>query len=378
MVVVGPLAAQTQLVVTPVGPPSIRFDPAKDACDGHDVPDAPLRAFRAVDGSIVAFGLHFENRRMTGPSLEALKVECGIVFRGAGSPNPGEYDDRAWIAATWSRDGSSIHALVHHEFQAHRHPGRCTFPDYIKCWWNAIFAVQSRDGGRSFVRPPLPVVAAGPGRSEDDQGRHRGFFNPSNIIEGTGPDLGRHFTLIATTGGINQPSGACLFRTTNIAVAERWRAHDGGGYLATFPDPYDPKSRKRGACKPVGPFPGPVGSLSRHASGLHVAIFQVAAGMPDNAGGTYAKSGFYSSSSRDLLKWSAPQLVLESPTLYDDPCGKGTVRAYPSLLDPAAKTRNFEDVGTEGLLFFSELRVEGCTVTSDRKLIARKVRIAAI
>jgi len=35
-----PLAA-----LTLVGPPEVVFASRKDACDGHDVPDAPVRAF---------------------------------------------------------------------------------------------------------------------------------------------------------------------------------------------------------------------------------------------------------------------------------------------------------------------------------------------
>ena len=56
-----PLAAPTL-----VGPPEIVFASTKDACDGHDVPDAPVRAFRDANGAVVLFGMHYQNRALRG------------------------------------------------------------------------------------------------------------------------------------------------------------------------------------------------------------------------------------------------------------------------------------------------------------------------
>ena len=55
-----------------------------------------------------AFALHYENRRLTGKSLLAMKIECPVVYRGTGNGDPAQYDDRLWIAATWTADGKSI------------------------------------------------------------------------------------------------------------------------------------------------------------------------------------------------------------------------------------------------------------------------------
>ena len=176
-------AAETAFVATPVGAPIVVFDPKRDACDGHDVADAPLRAWRGEDGQVHAFALHYENRRLTGKSLLAMKIECPVVYRGTGNGDPAQYDDRLWIAATWTADGKSIHALGHHEFQANEHKGRCAFPDYMKCWWNSVLALKSLGNGTRFTKELRPVIAATPFRSENGQGRHRGFFNPSNILK---------------------------------------------------------------------------------------------------------------------------------------------------------------------------------------------------
>jgi hypothetical protein len=99
--------------------------------------------------------------------------------------------------------------------------------------------------------------------------------------------------------------------------------------------------------------------------------------MPDGAGGAHPASGFYTASSRDLIRWSPPVLALETSTLYDSPCGSRVLRSYPSLIDSASTSRNFEDTGDTALLTFAEKRVEGCRVTHERRLLARKVRISA-
>lgn len=372
-------AAESAFVATPVGPEQVVFDPARHACDGHDVPDAPLRAFRGADGRIHAFALHHENRRMSGNSLLTLKVECPVVFRGNGDPDPAKFDDRAWIAATWTPDGKTIHALAHHEYQANYHKGRCRFDDYMKCWWNSILNLRSEDQGRNFRRAEPLVMAATPFPQEHGQGRHRGFFNPSNIFMKDGI----YYTLVGTTGWSGAPgrhtgqsAGVCLFQTRDIESGI-WRSGPDGALAAQFPGPYVSNGRTFQSCAPFSPFPAPVGSVVRHRpSGKFLAIYQAAAGAPDGLQGKLAQSGFYLSWSDDLKQWNAPTLVLPTKSYYDDACGAGTIRNYPVLIDETAETRNFEDIGDEALLFYAETRVAGCNPTSDRKLIARKMRIS--
>jgi hypothetical protein len=370
-------AAENAFLATPVGPETVIFDPRRDACDGHDVPDMPLRAWRGPEGKIHAFALHYENRRMSGASILSLRPECAVVFRGTGNPDPAAYDDRAWIAATWSPDGRNLHALVHHEYQANTHPGRCRFSEYLKCWLNSILALRSEDGGRSFQRSEPFVIAATPFRQEVDQGRHRGFFNPSNIIRKDG----WFYTLIGTTGWEgtagqpDQKAGVCLFRTENLARGA-WRAF-ARRFDSEFPGPDAGGKRLSEGCAPLSPFPAPVGAIVRHRpSGRYLAIYQAASGASNGRSGRLRESGFYLSASDDLLAWSAPTLVLATKSYYDSACGEAFVRNYPVLIDEAAETRNFEDIGDEALLVFAETKVAGCTPTSDRRLIARKVRIS--
>ena len=92
--------------------------------------------------------------------------------------------------------------------------------------------------------------------------------------------------------------------------------------------------------------------------------------------GDFPESGFYWTSSRDLLTWDRPRLLLAGATLYDDACGApGGLIAYPSLLDPAATGRNCDDTGDTAFLTYVTLRTEGCAITSERDLLRRPLVI---
>lgn len=360
-------AATAAAPVVVEGPARIVFNPATDACDGYDVPDVPPRAFRDAAGDVRLFALHFENRALVGPSLDALKINCRIVFRGARNGDPARYDDKSWIAATWTGDGKTVHGLIHHEFQANAHPGRCVFGQYMPCWYNSVLAIRSGDGGQSFEKTAKPVVANSPFEQHIGQGRHRGFFNPSNIVS----DGAWHYMIASTTGWTGQPSGACLFRTDNIADPTRWRAWNGAGFETRFGDPYRKDADPSRTCRPLPPFPAPVGSITKHRpSGQWVAVFQASAD-----GRAFPTAGIYAATSADLIAWSPPRRVLETKTLYDSPCGASHLHSYPALIDGEARTRNFEDIGDAPDLYLSRMRIDGCKHTSDRVLVRMKVRI---
>jgi hypothetical protein len=361
-----PLVALTML-----GPPQTVFDHRKDACSGSDVPDAPARAFRDNAGGVVLFAPHYDNRAMRGASFDALKLDCRITLPSGDNADPAAYDDQNWITATWTEDGSRVAALVHHEYHAADHPGRCRAKDYMSCWYNTITGVLSTDGGGRFEgqRPPA-VVAAAPFKQDVEQGRHRGFFNPSNIF---GDGRFRYF-LASTTGWDGQDSGACLFRSDNAFDLRRWRAFDGAGFTIAYPDPYRAGAAAPRACRPIAPFPAPVGSVVRHrGTGAWIAVFQA------SAGAEFPEPGFYVTSSSDLLTWDKPRLLIAGKTLYDDPCtAGGRMIAYPSLIDRDAKGRNFDDVGDAADLYFTTLKVDGCKITSERDLLRRRVAIKVL
>ncbi len=380
------LALRLALCVLAAGAPSVRaaeapalrvdfaaparvvFAAPADGCDPNDVPDAPVRAFRDAGGGITMFGLHYDNRALKGAGLDAVKIDCRVVYPSRGDPDPAAYDDRSWIAATWTDDGRTVDALVHHEYRGNEHPGRCRFADYMACWFNTVLAVRSRDGGAAFDRPAI-VVASAPFRQDVDQGRHRGFFNPSNIVA----DGRYRYFFASTTGWPGQDAGVCLFRSPNPDDPSAWRAFDGTNWSVAYGDPYRSSAHPR-PCATVAPFPAPVGAVVRHApSGLWLAVFQAKAD-----GAAFPLSGFYVATARDLLHWSAPRLLLAGATLYDGACRSGgLLLAYPSLLDAASPSRNFDTAGNAPDLYYDTLSAEGCAVTGRRTLLRRRLVIEA-
>src|SRR6201999_3038180 len=114
------------------------------------------------DGSVGAFGLHFVNRALRGPSLDRIKIDCKVVLGSKHLADPAAYDDYNWITAVWTNDGRSVDALIHHEYHANEHPGRCIAKDMMPCWYNTILGYRSSDAGASFARAARDFVVAAP------------------------------------------------------------------------------------------------------------------------------------------------------------------------------------------------------------------------
>lgn len=343
------------------------YDWAAQRCETWDIPDAPLRAFRDAEGGIVAFASHHRNRALTGRSLDGdLRHGCTVAFSARGSTDPADYSDMSWITATWTDDGRAVAALLHDEYHADRHPGACSLRTGMACWYNAITAAASEDGGASFrtAEPPVVVAAAG-FRQDVGQGRHRGFFNPSNIVEREGA----HYVLIGTTGGMGQKPGICLYRTSNVFDPGAWRAWDGTGFTVAARDPYRSDAAPV-PCRPVKNLPVVVGSLTRHVpSGRYLAIYDLGgeAAAPD---GRVAYSW-----SDDLVDWTPPQTLMRHATMWSRSCSDTVRYAYASLLDPSTARRNFDEVGSEALLFLTRFHMEGCRMGARRDLVRLRVAI---
>ncbi len=109
--------------------------------------------------------------------------------------------------------------------------------------------------------------------------------------------------------------------------------------------------------------------MLHRTSHTFVALFQA------KSGGIFPLSGFYSATSRDLLHWSDPRLVLAAPTLFDDLCRTGpSIVAYPALLDPASPSRNYDTIGDAPELFFTRIAVDKCE-TGHRLLLRQRLML---
>ncbi len=352
-----------------VGPSASAIAGARPGCDADDIPDSPARAIRLATGETQLYATHFRNRVESGPDLLHLVHRCPVVMAGANNDDPAAYDDRAWIASPWTPDGRTILAVVHNEFQGQRRPALCVSHRHLDCWYNALTAVVSHDGGRTFQRAPgRALVAALPYRFDQVESGHHGYFNPSNIVTSAGA---QYLITYATTTGV-QREGNCLLRTTAIATPEAWRGWDGTAFQAAFIDPYTQQEPPEPhVCAPVGKggLRWPVSSLARHeATGLFIALMQ--------DGGR--DSGVHYSTSPDLLQWSSPALLMPviGPGAWI--CGDPPPIAYSSLLDPASTDRNFETVGATAVMFATRFNVKDCKISMDRELVRWDVRITPL
>jgi hypothetical protein len=355
------------LDLAPAGPAETVFRWRSDACAKDDIPDTPARAFRDARGRVHLLTPHHTNRALVGASLDAVRPDCRVIYKGGERDDPAAFDDRAWLAAPYTLDGVTVVALVHNEFQGHRRRDLCPAGDYMKCWSNSVTAAVSRDGGASFHRSG-GAVATQPYRYRGDLGRHVGYFNPSNIVARDG----HFYALVFAVGQGEQKGGTCLIRTETLSEPGSWRAWDGSGFNVRFTDPYHDAEPVPGrhVCAPVGKgsLEAPVSSVVLHQpSGLYLAT--MAATRPEGG-------GIFVATSPDLIHWSKPRLALPLTVAGKQGCGEAAAFNYPSLLDPASPTRNFESTGDRAYLYMTRFNLEACKLGVDRDLIRVPVRIS--
>jgi hypothetical protein len=349
------------------GEEEIVFDWSKDRCYDWHIPDAPLRAFRNYEGKVVAYASNDRNIPLIGDDLRSIATTCRPSFQGKKSPDPADHSDASWITATWTDDGQNVHALVHNEFHAAEHPGACRFRDGMSCWYNVITTASSQDGGLTFEAPREPIVVAGPLSTQDvGQGRHRGFFNPSNIVSHNG----HLYVLIATTGGEGQEPGTCLFRTSNIADPTSWRGWDGSDFSVKGYDAYRPHDNEARACKAVARFPISPGSVTRH-KGTGIFIATVLQGGAEKS----PRSSLAYATSSDLINWSRLTIFYELPSMWSRSCKDSVRYAYASVLDPDSPSGNFDIIGDAVYVYMTRFTVENCRLGSKRDLVRFAVRI---
>lgn len=370
------LAQPPALAVTVSGDPVVVFSHARDGCGRLDKPDAPARAVRLSDGTVALFAPHFDNRALRGPDLLSVRPDCTITFAGVEDPDPARFSDRSWITALWTDDGVRVFAVVHNEYQGHRHAGRCPTRRYHDCWYNALTAAVSTDGARSFrpLGPPPHLIAALPDTAEAVRGAPAGFFHPTGIVRHDGA----LYMMAYASGRGAQSRGTCLMRTTAIEDPAAWRGFDGRDFTVRFADPYagiaDPRAH---VCQPIGRsrLQWPVTALVRHApSGLFIAVMQ---GGPHRADRREPAPGIYIATSADLVRWSAPAFVMPARGHGQFRCGDEEPLAYPSLLDPASPSRSFDTVGNTAQLYLTRFDVPDCRIHGSRSLLRVPVTIAA-
>lgn len=369
---VGPaVGAPSLLSIEVAGEERVLIDHDRDACEAWDIPDTPTRAYRDAGGLIHLFQTHHRNRASIGPSFDALRHRCEVVFEGDEKGDPASFDNQSWIAATHTPDGRTVHAVVHDEFHGDR-TGACAAGEAMECWYNTLTAAISTDGGEHF-RPAEPrLVAALPFRAEETRGHHAGYFEPTNILAVDGA----FYMMANVVSPLPQKAGNCLLRSEDLIDASAWRGWNGRAYETRFRDPYGeaPVPPQEQLCDPVAPgaLPWPVTSLTRVAeTGIFVATMKGRRKGDDGV----ERTGVFIATSPDLLNWAGPDLLLDAPIF--GACAPAEPIAYPALIDPDSTDRNFGTLGETALLTYVRARPDGCNLGPDRDVVMRPVTIRA-
>jgi hypothetical protein len=368
----GPGRAASQPRLTVVGTPQVVFDWSSEACSPSEEADLPARALREAGGQVELFLSHYVNYRLVGPSLQQLHPDCRPVMSSPENGHPGAFADREWIGSLFSRDGRTVWALVHDEYQGNRHPRRCPSGSYYRCWYSSITLARSRDGGRTFH--PVPgrkLVAPPPFRYRPDVGP-LGVFGPSNIVRG--PD-GALYSLLGVRD-LTGRRGVCPVRTRTIGATAGWRAWDGHGFSLRFGDPYRGLQRPRLPCRLVAP--GRIAEMTESLTFNTVLDRYLLIGLaPPGPLSVGRKTwGIYYSTSTDLVHWTSRTLITRAVSKQSFRCGGPSPIAYPSLIDPHSRSRTFATSGADPYLYYTQFNYQGCHQTEDRDLARMRLLIS--
>jgi len=367
--------------VRQAGPEQIVHDWSTQRCDFDDYADAPARAFRDAQGQTQMLAAAPAARRMRGPSLDTVTRDCAVVMRSQAVADPSAYADRQWLAATWTRDGKTIDALVHDEYHGSGEPlGGCVAISLAGCWYNAVTSARSVDGGATYTAAGAGagghLVATVPYRYVPGTGPY-GIFEPSNIIRARRPGEGvTYFYVLVHVEDYPRPkavqrAGTCLMRARDLAAPSTWRAWGGKAFDVRFADPYaETPTPSRHACKPVS-----YDHIEKMNSSLTYnwelgRYLLVGMSSAYDSAQRRTVSGFYYSTSKNLTDWSERRLLMEAPLPWTCPTGSEHQVAYPSLLDPASPSRNYETTGRFPSLYFTRLN-DRCLLAlgADRDLV---------
>ena len=335
-------------------------------CGPTDIPDGPAHASRADDGSIVMMASSAENYPFRGRSILHLSKQCRPLYVSRHLQNPALFDDRSWVLSPFSLDGRYFIGLVHDEFHGEKYRAGC--PNHLAhCWYNAVTAVVSTDGSRSFHRLAENRLGVALPRYRFDQslGSQVGYFGPTNIVKS-----GDDYAFMAYAGrSHDQVPGNCLLESKTPLDPSSWRAFDGQRFsLDLTRDPYASATTPTSPpCRTIAPehLRWPVADLVFHRpSGTFIALM---VGSDPVLG-----SGVFYATSTDLIAWKGPWQLIKASTPSAFHCGDPSPVLYPSLIDPSSTDRNFSIVGDHPLLFATSDPIAGCRPVFLRGTLIRR------
>lgn len=312
--------------------------PPSNLATYHDVPDGAPHAYRDTSGNLHLFANTFLGYRLAGRDFNDIEhPDCSRMMISGLSSDPSRFRNHEWLISPYTLDGQHVYALVHDEYFGWDYDHGCARPAGAAkhCWYIAISAAWSGDGGNTFGPPPAgygKLVATLPYGFSNDMAV-AGYGNPTNIFRN--PHDGLYYALIGAFGYRAQKSGRCLIRTADFRSWNFWTGKDFSG---KFVDPYEKKADAGAGGGAAGGICTPVysGSLVSIVYSPHLDLF---VGVGGQHGG-----GFSYSSSQDLVHWADAQQLMAP--------GRSVSISYPSLIDENSKARNFDTTGNRPYLYF--------------------------
>ena len=325
------------------------FDTAVNACDDSHLPDAPARAFRDGEGRMVLFAPNFRNRAFVGQNLESLHKDCNSRFKAAGKADPRLLDDRTWLHAIYTDDGETVYALGSASFMPYRHHMPCKgATQRTDCWINGLVTLKSTDGGRHFTyqaKPPHHAPFPPPMAYRDDRKHAPSYVTATNIVRWKD----YLYTILWRRGVDFKSSRNCLARA-HVDDPRGWQLWNGKKFVdAARLTPDNGWEVYQTNCARVGPYGlTSIRGIVRHEpSNTFVAVYKHRRKHKDGS----FEHGLYYSTSKDMITWSMPKLLLSANLKPDAGPGDSYV-AYPSIIDEDSKDRIFGTVDQRASLLY--------------------------
>jgi hypothetical protein len=319
-------------------------------CDNSYLPDAPARAFRNSQQQIILFAPNFKNRAMVGTSFSSMQHDCKIRYAAGNRPSADSLDDRSWLHAFYTTDGTHIFGLVSASFIPYRHGLPCGGgTGTTDCWYNGIASVTSVNAGDTFVYPasvPGHIFMAPPAPYDNNISVQPSYVSVTNFV----PWQDSLYAMVWRRNPSGEASYNCLIKAAKNDL-NNWYVLTGSGYQLM--------STLNSSGWTLNTFtPKALPALSRNVRALvlHEATQTFIAIFQDRVG---TVAGFYYSTSKDLLNWT-PRKFLYTGAARSTSNGEDAYE-YPSLLDENSTDMNFGLVDDDLHLFFTKFDYTGTT-----------------
>lgn len=357
------------LSVSIVGSEERVFDYTTDRCEQYDIPDASPRMVNTREG-VKLFHSSYTTYASLTDDFQNFRRDCNNpVYESGYNDNFFAYRDREWPTSfiVSDKNPNLIYSIIHGEYHGHLRFNSCQ-NDYVGCWQNYLTGALSDDGLKTIKEDSVSLIASTTLRYRPNRGP-MGVFHPSNIQrrrDASGRTFYYFLGHVEARKNIasiplapsEQQTGVCVFRSTEdqgrgLPTGD-WLAWDGRGYNADL--------TSGDICAVVSK--PQIFKMTRSLVRLDKDVFLLVGTVGGPSAGTYY------SVSRDLINWSARQLLFS----HRQP-GNGVAYAFPSVISHDSKSLSFSDIkkSDENIYLYMTKFNSGWSL--DRDLVRYKIEV---